>query len=269
MRHGLCVLAWFAALPSMAVDPTFLRRSVSTVPGAQDGYKPLFGAGDGDAKVLRGVTRYGELSLAPDSSRTAAFPLEELIYVVLDGTGELDTQAGKRQIKRWDYFYVGPATTHTLTSRSALRVLLMGFKASAVASPGPVPFANIEDVPTQTVSGHPPSTQYRLLLGTQASGRDRLRCAQSVTSLFVMEFAPGGTNIPHHHEMEEEIYFVLEGEGQMVAGGGQEGIEGKYPSQPGDAWFFRLNTTVGFYAGPKSRILAVRSRFPFPRAAGE
>src|SRR5688572_33085907 len=27
--------------------------------------------------------------------------------------------------------------------------------------------------------------------------------ASQMVSLFVMDFAPGGTNIPHHHEMEE------------------------------------------------------------------
>ena len=82
-----------------------------------------------------------------------------------------------------------------------------------------------------------------------------------------MEFAPGGTNIPHHHEAEEEIYFVLEGSGDMVAGGGADGNEGRYPAKAGDAYFFRLNTTVGFYSGarpgdPKDLVLAIRSTFP-------
>jgi uncharacterized cupin superfamily protein len=90
-----------------------------------------------------------------------------------------------------------------------------------------------------------------------------------LTSLFIMEFLPGGTNWPHHHDREEEIYLVLQGKGQMVAGGGEDGIEGRHPAQAGDAYFFRLNCTVGFYAdesasGEKARILAVRSLYPFP-----
>jgi mannose-6-phosphate isomerase-like protein (cupin superfamily) len=85
-----------------------------------------------------------------------------------------------------------------------------------------------------------------------------------------MDFAPGGTNIPHHHEMEEEIYFVLKGSGEMVAGGGSDGNEGRYPAKQGDAWFVRLNATVGFYSGAKpgsdhDQVLAVRSTFPFPQ----
>jgi mannose-6-phosphate isomerase-like protein (cupin superfamily) len=78
------------------------------------------------------------------------------------------------------------------------------------------------------------------------------------------------TNIPHHHEMEEEIYYVLRGHGDMVAGGGADGNEGRYPAKEGDAYFIRLNTTVGFYSGSKAGedhdlILAVRSSFPFAR----
>jgi mannose-6-phosphate isomerase-like protein (cupin superfamily) len=89
-----------------------------------------------------------------------------------------------------------------------------------------------------------------------------------MVSLFIMDFAPGGTNIPHHHEREEEIYYVLRGHGDMVAGGGADGNEGRYPAKEGDAYFIRLNTTVGFYSGSKAGeehdlILAVRSSFPF------
>jgi mannose-6-phosphate isomerase-like protein (cupin superfamily) len=69
--------------------------------------------------------------------------------------------------------------------------------------------------------------------------------------------------------MEEEIYYVLRGHGDMVAGGGADGNEGRYPAKEGDAFFLRLNTTVGFYSGSTGGdhdlILAVRSRFPFQR----
>jgi mannose-6-phosphate isomerase-like protein (cupin superfamily) len=111
--------------------------------------------------------------------------------------------------------------------------------------------------------------QFKLLMGTTASKRDKLAAAQKMVSLFLMDFALGGTNIPHHHDMEEEIYFVLQGHGDMVAGGGADGNEGRYPARAGDAYFIRLNATVGFYSGaradePHDLVLAVRSTYPFP-----
>jgi hypothetical protein len=56
----------------------------------------------------------------------------------------------------------------------------------------------------------------------------------------------------------------------MVAGGGADGNEGRYASKEGDAYFFRLNATVGFYSGSKAGeehdlVLAVRSKYPFSR----
>jgi mannose-6-phosphate isomerase-like protein (cupin superfamily) len=83
-----------------------------------------------------------------------------------------------------------------------------------------------------------------------------------------MDFAPGGTNFPHHHETAEEIYFIVEGNGEIAAGSGTDGIEGRIPAKAGDAYYFRPNCTVGFYnqnkQGTKAYILAVRSRIPLP-----
>jgi mannose-6-phosphate isomerase-like protein (cupin superfamily) len=68
----------------------------------------------------------------------------------------------------------------------------------------------------------------------------------------------------------EEIYLVVDGEGEMVAGGGMDGIEGRHPAKAGDAYYFRPNCTVGFYnsnkPGAKAHILAVRSRVPLPQS---
>ena len=41
---------------------------------------------------------------------------------------------------------------------------------------------------------------------------------------------------------------MLSGHGEMVADGGMDGLEGRHPAKAGDAYFFRLNCTVGFYA---------------------
>lgn len=256
-----------------AVDPTFLRRSIVSVP-AQDltptcHYKPVFTAGG----IVRGVARFGEYTLDSAGACPAeTLPAEEQAWVVVDGSCTLRYGDQPVPLRKNDFFYIPPSLSHNLTG-GPCRALVMGYKipASTRTDPPAKPLvANIDDVSKQLVGGHPPSTLYQLLMGDTTSKRDRLAAAHILTSLFIMTITPGGTNFPHHHETEEEIYVLLEGEGDMVAGSGQDGVEGRYPSRPGDAYFFRLNSTVGFYNtaapnGPTARILAVRSRFPFGR----
>ena len=103
-----------------------------------------------------------------------------------------------------------------------------------------------------------------MVSGPRTGKRDAIDEAYVVTSLFLMDFAPGGTNFPHHHETAEEIYLILDGNGEIVAGSGVNGIEGRFPAHAGDAYYFRPNCTVGFYnedkPGAKAHILALRSR---------
>jgi mannose-6-phosphate isomerase-like protein (cupin superfamily) len=259
------------------VDPTFVHRNLNeataqrsdlTAPGCR--YRPLFGEGDSQRSVSASVARFGEVELDPDGKcASVEYTAEDQIYVVLDGSGTAAYVDELVSLRRYDYLYIPASVPHTLANRSSapLRVIVMGFrttgypKASLPAHPLK---ANIDDVPTQSVSGHPLSAQYRLLMGDADSKRDRIAAGRVVTSLFVMEIAGGGTNFPHHHEREEEIYLVLSGRGDMVAGGGMDGIEGRHPAQSGDAYFFRLNCTVGYYSAPgvASKILAVRSWYP-------
>jgi mannose-6-phosphate isomerase-like protein (cupin superfamily) len=141
----------------------------------------------------------------------------------------------------------------------------MGFKVPPnAAEPDSVLIANLDEVKKQTVGGHPDSVLYQLMIGDTRSKRDRIAAGRLLTSLYVMEFAAGGTNFPHHHDNEEEIYVMLEGAGEMVAGSGTNGVEGRYAAKAGDAYFFRLNCTVGFYNSKDApaRILAVRSLYP-------
>ena len=79
-----------------------------------------------------------------------------------------------------------------------------------------------------------------------------------------MEIDPSGTNFPHHHPGMEEIYLVMDGHGDQVAGEGPDGVAARHPAKPGDAYFYRMNATVGYYSAPgvKSRILCVRSFNP-------
>lgn len=259
------------------VDPTFLHRSLSAASEKKSDlttstchYKPLFGEGDGNRSVVVGVARYGEAIIDPNGNcATVQYPGEDQVYVVLSGSGSAQYGNTGVPLAKEDYVYIPATVSHTLRNRSTepLNVIVMGFRTKGF-EPAPIPpkplKANIEDVRTQPVSGHPMSTMYRLLMGDVDSKRDRIAAGRVLTSLFLMEIAPGGTNFPHHHEREEEIYLVLDGHGDMVAGGGMDGIEGRHPAQAGDAYFFRLNCTVGYYSAPgvKSRVLAVRSWYP-------
>ena len=259
------------------IDPTFLYRDTSAVGEKQSDittktchYRALFGQGDPDTSVVVGVARYGEVVIDPDGvCSLVQYPDEDQVYVVLEGTGSVKYGDAILSLKKEDYLYIPSTIAHALsnTSDMPLTVIIMGFRTKGFeqTQPPPQPLkANIEDVPTTTVSGHPDSTRYRLLMGDVDSKRDRIAAGRVLTSLFLMEIAPGGTNVPHHHEREEEIYLVLSGHGVMVAGSGMDGIAGRHPVKAGDAYFFRLNCTVGYYsaANVKSRILAVRSWYP-------
>ena len=268
----------------LAADPTFLRRYLPDVKAVPDeltanskgaSYRPLFGADDSQARQPKSVARYGELTVASGgSSAIVSYPAEEQIYYVLDGNGILIYGAQKIPVKKNDYMYLPVGIRHGMANQSdrPVRVMVMGFRIPAGVHVAPTPklmLANADDVPFVHVSGHGPTVRFKLLMGTTDSMRDRLAAASQMVSLFLMDFAPGGTNIPHHHETAEEIYFILRGRGDMVAGGGLDGNEGRHPAREGDAYFIRLNATVGFYSGSRSgehdQVLAVRSRFPFAR----
>jgi hypothetical protein len=88
-----------------------------------------------------------------------------------------------------------------------------------------------------------------------------------MTSLFIMDFAAGGTNIPHSHRAEEEIYLLLRGSGEIVAGRTADGADARHPVTAGAVFYFAPGTRVGYYSGAgegqaHDLILAVRSRLP-------
>jgi mannose-6-phosphate isomerase-like protein (cupin superfamily) len=264
-----------AAEPPRKIDPTFLRRFIPDVaPKPMDvttdscQYKPLFGAGDNNSSVVRGVARFGEMSIAPGgSSKPVNYPAEEQVYVIMDGAGVLHYGSETSPVRKHDFMYLPAGVEHSLSNPSAARLdlFVMGFKIPPDTPPPPkLMISNYDDIRDQTVSGHPDTVTYKLLMGNTNSKRDRLAAAHVLTSLFVMDFQPGGTNFPHHHEAEEEIYVLLDGTGEMVAGSGMDGVEARFPARPGDAYFFRLNCTVGFYNSNRgaAHILAVRSLFP-------
>jgi mannose-6-phosphate isomerase-like protein (cupin superfamily) len=262
------------------VDPTWLRRSVPEVKEVKSDlssptchYKPIFGSGDPDSRVLRSVSRFAEVAVdAGGSCQSVVRDREEELDFVLEGTGTLAYADETHPLRARDFTYLAPGVKHGIANNSskALRVLIMDFKIPAKKTINPAPphvrVINLDDLKEETVSGHPDSVLYKLMVGARGATRDAIDDAYVVTSLFWMDFAPGGTNFPHHHETAEEIYLVIEGEGEMVAGGGMDGVEGRHPAKAGDAYYFRSNCTVGFYnqnkPGAKAYILAVRSLIP-------
>jgi mannose-6-phosphate isomerase-like protein (cupin superfamily) len=281
-RTLLFLLLLSANLPAQerTIDATWLHRYL---PGLNETnvdqssptchYKAMFGAGDTDNRILRSVSRFAEVTVDPHGNcRSTLYEREEEIYFVLQGTGTLQYGDGTHPLRVNDFTYLAPGVKHGLANNSAqsLRVLLMGFNVPPRVVLGaslPAPrIVNLDDVKEETVQGHPTSVLYKLLVGPRNGKRDAIDDAYVVTSFFWMNFAPGGTNFPHHHETAEEIYLVVDGEGEMVAGSGMNGLEGRFPAKAGDAYYFRPNCTVGFYnqakPGATAHILAVRSRIP-------
>jgi mannose-6-phosphate isomerase-like protein (cupin superfamily) len=295
LKYALLVLLGTSSLfaQERQVDPTWLHRSTNSlnitnasIASGACSYKPIFGEGDRDARSLRTVTRFGELILGAGGARTgmsaphrsdcqiATSEREEEIYFVLKGNAVLNLAERAYPLRTNDFTYLAPGVSHSLANPADTpsRVLIMGFRIpphiSIGAGPQDPKIVNLADVKEENVSGHPTSVLYKLLIGSRTATRDAIDQAYIVTSFFWMDFAPGGTNFPHHHEGAEEIYLVMGGSGDMVAGGGTGGVEGRHPATTGDAYYFRANCTVGFYnqntAGTKAYILAVRARIPAP-----
>lgn len=266
------------------MDPTWLHRYVPSLGDAEVAlaseschYNAIFGEGDSEGRILRSISRFGKITLASHGAcHSTLYDREEELYFVLAGKARLRYGDRTYPLRANDFTYIAPRIKHSIENGSdeGAQVLIMGFKIPAKISIGatatlPQPkIVNMDELKEETVEGHPTSVLYKLLAGPRTGKRDAIDQAYVVTSLFWMDFAPGGTNFPHHHETAEEIYLVIDGEGDMAAGGGADGVEGRHPAKAGDAYYFRSNCTVGFYnqnkPGAKAHILAVRSRIPLP-----
>lgn len=274
---GLVAASSAAADEERRIDPTFLHRNTarvrevtSDIGAAGCHYKPLFGEGDANALAGSGVARFAIVALDPGAScKPVNYAGEDQIYVVLAGAGTASYGGDEVKLAREDFLYLPATVTHGLRNNSAapLTVAVMGYRTRGfpkeVLPPAPLK-DNIANVKLELVGSHPTSTHYRLLVGDASQTRDRFDIGRVVTSLFLMEIDPGGTNFPHHHPREEEIYLVLDGHGDQVAGSGMDGVAGRFPAGPGDAYYYRPNATVGYYSAPnvKSRILCIRSWQP-------
>jgi len=262
------------------VSAQYLKRSLSSVHEVHNEftttdayYKPFFGAGDDSSSIIRGASRYGYLIVEPGGrSNTVKFDGEEQVLFVLEGTGMLSYGNEDIPVSKNDFMYIPEGTRFGFSNprEQSLTVIVMGFKLTPGScnriKPG-LRIANTDEVKFQILSGHGPTTQFQLLMGTTESTRDRLAAACQITSLFIMDFASGGTNNPHKHSDEEEIYLILKGSGDIVAGETADGKEFRCHSEEGDVYFFSPKTLIGFYSGnhpeeEHAQILAVRFKYP-------
>ncbi|MBT4482518.1 MAG: cupin domain-containing protein [Candidatus Latescibacteria bacterium] len=257
----------------------FLQRHVPIIdPVADDltantksaSYKPVFGIGDKDSDILKGIARFGELTVEPGgTSAIVNYPAEEQMYLILEGDGMLLYDNKNIPVKKNDYMYLPVGVKHGISnsSKHPVRLLVMGYKIPAGIEIPPTPklmMANIDDVQLERVGSHPPTTLYKLLMGTTSSKRDKLAVTKVMTSMFIMDFAPRGTNKPHQHNKAEEIYYVLRGKGAMVAGLDSNGNDLRHPCVAGDAYYYSAGTRAGFFSFSKGNdehdiIFAVRS----------
>ena len=278
---GLLLVAPNLPAQERTVDPTWLHRFVPELRETEIDlstatclYTPIFGEGDAQSHALQNVSRFGEITLSPKGNcNSEVYDRREEIYFILSGAGSLRYENEVHPLRQHDFTYLPPGVKHSIENSGdqPLTAVVMSFeipKSVAIGAPAPhATITNLGDLKEETVQGHPASVQYKLMVGPKTGTRDAIDAAYIVTSLFWMDFVPGGTNFPHHHESAEEIYLVIDGEGEMVAGGGLDGIEGRHAAKSGDAYYFRPNCTVGFYNqkkdGAKAYILAVRSRVLF------
>jgi mannose-6-phosphate isomerase-like protein (cupin superfamily) len=285
----LTAVLFAAATYLWAADPIFLRRQVSDVRAEADdltanarmtSYRALFGIGDKDADQLQGVARYGELTVGSGGmSAIVSYPGEEQLYFIEEGHATLQYGDESVPVKKNDFMYLPAGIRHGLANSSdaPARVIVMGYRIPTGTKIEPTPalmLASADDVPLQVLASHGPTTQFKLLMGLTSSQRDKLSSAYVMDSLFIMDFAPGGTNIPHNHRSEEEIYLLLRGSGEMVAGLDADRKEVRHAVTAGAAFFFKPGTQVGYYShareGPEhDLILAVRSRLPGARLPGD
>src|SRR5689334_2331826 len=167
-----------AASTLFAADPTFLRRHIPDVAPLPDdltagakgsSYRPAFGVGDSQAKQLKGIARYGELTVAADgATAVVSYPAEEQIYYIVEGTATLLYEDEKAPVKKDDFMYLPPGVKHGIANASNLpvRLLVMGFKIPPGTKLAPTPklmLANAADVGLVPVQGHGPTSLFKLL----------------------------------------------------------------------------------------------------------
>ena len=131
----LIAVALAAAVAAGAADPTFLRRRLPDIQPQPDdltansqgaSYRPAFGVGDGQANQLKGIARYGELTVeSGGASAVVSYAAEEQIYYVLDGDGVLIYGDEKAPVKKDDFVYLPIGVRHGIANTSGKPVRML------------------------------------------------------------------------------------------------------------------------------------------------
>ena len=167
-------------------DPTWLHRYLPDLTEAKADlssetchYRAMFGEGDKEKPALESVARFAEATLdARGHCQNVLYDRQEEIYFVVEGAGELQYADQIQPLRKYDFTYLPPGVKHSVSNHSdqPLRVLVMGFKIPPSMAIGVPPvrakIANLEDANERTVSGHPNSVLYKLLIGLRSGKRD-------------------------------------------------------------------------------------------------
>ena len=108
------------AIAERTIDPTWLYRNSNALPEKPSDittptchYKPMFGQGDSQTSVVVGVARFGEAVLDPGGScASIAYPGEDQIYTVLDGSGATTYADETVALKKEDFLYIPATVAH-------------------------------------------------------------------------------------------------------------------------------------------------------------
>src|SRR5579864_3696946 len=109
------------------VDATWLHRYVPSLSetktelsSATCHYKPIFGLGDPDDRILRSVSRFAEVSVnAQGRCENVLFDREEEIDFVLQGTGILQYGGETHPLRANDFVYLAPGIKHSIANNSS------------------------------------------------------------------------------------------------------------------------------------------------------
>lgn len=108
---------------------------------------------------------------------------------------------------------------------------------------------NFSSVKPVVAEGHGPTSLYQNIFGPEM---------KAFTSFWKMTIKPGGTNKPHTHKDQEQIYFVVRGSSTVMVG------EEKQQAKAGDVVFLPSGLTHAVFNETKKPcvIVAVGARMP-------